>query len=212
MKKAAPLDWNILKADAHPLKETVLTLPNVISCIRILLTPVFVWAMIAGRQDKALIVFAAACVTDALDGLTARVFNVRSSLGLILDPMGDKLLLTAGFVMLTIPALSKPYCLPLWLTVVCIGRDILIVIAAVAISIVRGATIFRPSFIGKTATVIQVTTLFTVLAANSLGRHFGILPALFHAAGAVTIISGVSYLIREFGHIKAWRASRRAAG
>ncbi len=87
-------------------RSEVFTLPNLLSLSRILLTPVFVWMMVQKRPWAAFIVFLAAGATDALDGFTARMLHLKSTLGLWLDPVGDKVLLTSAFVVLTLPALG----------------------------------------------------------------------------------------------------------
>lgn len=182
----------------------VWTVPNLLSLLRILLAPVFIWAMAARRPKEALLIFVAASLTDFLDGFTARIFKLKSRLGLWLDPVGDKILLTSAFVMLTIPGLAAPNSLPFSLTAVCIGRDVLIAVAATWIRFSRGPTVFKPRLLGKTSTVVQFTTLLAVMAANSLGRTVSPLPWLYYAAGLVTCLSGFDYAFYEMRRQKAF--------
>jgi cardiolipin synthase len=185
-------------------ENRVWTVPNLLSLLRILLTPVFIWAMVARRPKEALLVFVAASLTDALDGFTARVFKLKSRLGLWLDPVGDKILLTAAFVTLTIPGLAAPNSIPFSLTAICIGRDVLIAAAAALIRSSRGPTVFKPRLLGKTSTVVQFSTLLAVTAANSLGRTVAPLPWLYYAAGIVTCLSGFDYAFYEARRQKAF--------
>jgi len=174
-------------------KAGITALPNLITSLRVVLVPLFILMMVGKKHEEAMFVFAAACLTDAFDGLTARAFNMRSTLGIWLDPIADKLLLTSAFVVLAIPSLSYPYRIPVWLAVVCIGRDFLIGAAVLTINLAKGLTTFRPSLIGKTTTVVQVVTLFLVLAANSYGNDFGLLPEMYYLTGLITLASAVFY-------------------
>ena len=82
------------------------TTANQLTLLRMLLIPAFVILVIYGELGWALIVFATAGITDALDGLIARRSGQKTSLGAWLDPMADKLLLVSTFVVLTVPGLG----------------------------------------------------------------------------------------------------------
>ncbi len=174
----------------------VWTLPNVLSMARILLTPVFIWAMILRRPWLALGLFLLASATDALDGYTARHFHLKSNLGLWLDPAGDKILLTAAFVVLTLPRLGEPDVLPLWLTAIVVGRDVLLAVGALVYIGIRGRTVFRPTLVGKASTVSAVATIFAVLLANALGERPAFLPWLYVLTAVLAGSSGVQYVGR----------------
>jgi cardiolipin synthase len=173
----------------------IFTLPNILSLTRVLLTPVFVWAVILRKPWFAFGLFLLAGVTDALDGFTARVFRLKTNIGLWLDPLGDKILLTAAFVCLTIPHLAAPNFLPLWLTGVCVGRDVLIALGALIYVLVRGRTVFRPSLVGKASTILQVMTLLAVLLANALRTSPRVLFWLYILTAALTALAGIPYII-----------------
>ena len=107
-----------------------MTLPNLISIFRILLVPVFLVFITNNRFLAGLMIFVLAGISDGADGLVARLFNQKSRLGSILDPLADKFLLVAAFV-----ALAGMNIIPLWLTLLVITRDFLILLGAnVAIS------------------------------------------------------------------------------
>lgn len=186
---SAPLDGPARRAR----RPEILLLPNLISLARIALAPVFVVLTIQGKTWPAFWVFLVAGATDALDGFAARTLKQKSDLGLWLDPMGDKVLLTAAFVVLTIPALAQPTTLPLWLTGLCIGRDTAIALGAIIILALRGVRTFKPGLIGKASTIMQVLLIYIVLFLNATGRTHGALRWLFLLTAALAAASWVQY-------------------
>ena len=78
--------------------------------------PFFVLAVLDGRTRDSLVIFFVAGISDLLDGFTARLLHVRSRLGMLLDPAGDKLLMTASYIILTMPGVARPNTIPLGLT------------------------------------------------------------------------------------------------
>jgi cardiolipin synthase len=170
-------------------------IPNLLSLSRVVLTPVLLWAMSLHRPWTAFAVFLAAGMTDALDGFTARTFRLKTSLGIWLDPLGDKILLTATFIALSIPAWSTPNTLPLWLTGICIGRDVLIASGAAVVLSVRGRTTFPPTLLGKAVTIGQVFVLLAVLFLNARAASPAWLSWCYRAVGGLTCLSGVQYTI-----------------
>ncbi|MEJ7618909.1 MAG: CDP-alcohol phosphatidyltransferase family protein [Pyrinomonadaceae bacterium] len=113
------------------MSSRVITWPNVLTVVRMVLTPVFASLLFYGRFGMALAVFVLAGVTDGLDGVLARRFDQRSQLGRILDPIADKLLLVTSFIVLSLPAISpqpmpRHFPIPFWVTAAVISRDIFI--------------------------------------------------------------------------------------
>ena len=143
-----------------------LTLANQLTLLRIILIPAFVLLLIYGKLGAALVVFVIAGVTDALDGLIARLARQGTSLGAWLDPMADKLLLVSTFVVLTIPSIPMVNHLPVWLTVTVISRDIVIVGVVAIVNLAVGPRTFRPSLLGKAATAAFIVTSVVVLYFN----------------------------------------------
>jgi cardiolipin synthase len=174
-------------------RSELFTLPNLLSLSRILLTPVFIAMMVQKRPWASFIVFLAAGATDALDGFTARWLKLRSTVGLWLDPLGDKVLLTAAFIVLTIPGLAQPNTLPLWLTLVCVGRDVAIGLGALVIIVLRGKRSFPPTLAGKASTVCQVFMLYDLLYVNAMGRTPASLIWLYALTAFLAIGSFVQY-------------------
>jgi len=174
------------------------TLPNLLTLSRILLVPVFLWMMLEEKPVEAFLVFLLAGLTDVLDGLAARLRHQRSRLGLWLDPAADKILLTAAFVLLGLPGLSKPNAIPFRIVLIVIGRDVLIAIAALLLMRLKGQKAFYPTLMGKVSTVSQISTVLVVLILNSLGRTSSILSWFYDATLAATIFSGVQYATKAF--------------
>ena len=143
-----------------------LTIANQLTLLRIMLIPAFVLLVIYGNLGAALVVFVVAGVTDALDGLIARMTGQGTSLGAWLDPMADKLLLVSTFVVLTVPSIPMTNHLPLWLTISVLSRDVVIVAVVAIVNLAVGRRTFRPSLLGKAATATFMVTSVAVMYFN----------------------------------------------
>jgi cardiolipin synthase len=176
--------------------ERFWTVPNFFSMLRIFLIPVFLYMLLQNRILHALIVFLFASITDVLDGMTARIWDQKTKIGGLLDPAADKLLMTTAVIILSIPSVSHPNTIPLWLTVAIIGRDVAIVSAAFVMYKWRGHTKFPPSLTGKASTVCQMGVILCVLLLNVLERTSAFLLWLYILTFALTIISGFGYGLR----------------
>ena len=174
-------------------KSELWAVPNLLSLSRIVLTPVFLYVMSLRRPWTAFAVFLVAGTTDALDGYAARTLRLKTNLGIWLDPLGDKILLTATFIALSIPAWSSPNTLPLWLTGICIGRDVLIASGAAVVLAGRGRMTFPPTLLGKIVTICQVFVLLAVLLFNGLVASPSWLIWLYRVTAVLTCFSGVQY-------------------
>jgi cardiolipin synthase (CMP-forming) len=175
-------------------KELILP-PNLLTLCRILLVPVFVRMMLAGRARDAFLVFLLAGLTDVLDGLAARLRHQKSRLGLWLDPLADKLLLTSAFVLLGLTQFSRPNAIPLTVVFIVIGRDICIAAGALILLLWKRQKAFFPTLLGKVSTVTQVLTILAVLVLNARGTAFPLLSWAYDATLVATIASGVQYFI-----------------
>jgi cardiolipin synthase len=172
-----------------------LTLANQLTILRIMLIPAFVLLTVYGYLGAALLVFLTAGVTDALDGLIARVTSQRTSLGAWLDPMADKLLLVT-FVVLTLPQIQLTNHVPLWLTVLIISRDIVIVGVVAIVNLAAGPRTFRPSFWGKLATATYIIASVVFMYYNWLRVDSPIVDAAVWTALTLTLISSGDYFFR----------------
>ncbi|MGH7964744.1 MAG: CDP-alcohol phosphatidyltransferase family protein [Candidatus Binatia bacterium] len=173
---------------------SVLTLPNVVTLLRIGAIPVFLILLTDNQYTAALVVFLLAGATDSLDGALARLTNSHTALGAYIDPLADKLLLVSSFVILAFLGF-----IPRWLAILVISRDVIILLGFVVLFFVTGHSIaVRPSFIGKASTFFQLLTVTLTLASlHNPAWHF---PFLWYSVlaltGGTTVISGVQYLSR----------------
>ena len=178
------------------MSEPILTLANQLTLLRLLLIPAFVLCVVYGRFGWALVAFAVAGLTDALDGLVARRANQRTSLGAWLDPAADKLLLVTTFIVLTLPNLGLPNRVPLWLTVLVISRDVAIVLTVAIVNLAIGPRTFRPSPLGKAATALFIVTGVVVMFFNYLGVTSPVVDWFVWASLVITVASSLDYVWR----------------
>jgi cardiolipin synthase len=177
------------------MSERIFTIPNLFTFLRIGLIPLFLYYMIQNNPRKALIVFFIAASTDFLDGIAARALKQKSKIGALLDPAGDKLLMMAAMIALSIPSLSSPNVVPIWLTVFVIGRDLYIVAGSWVVYKRTRHTTFTPTFVGKMSTVCQMSILLLVLFFNTINSAQPNLSWLYLLTLLLTIISGIQYTL-----------------
>ena len=167
---------------------STLTAANQLTLLRMLLIPAFVILVVYGYQGHALLVFATAGLTDALDGLIARRAGQKTSLGAWLDPMADKLLLVSAFLVLTWPGLGLANQLPIWLTVLIISRDVVIVLTVLVVNLAIGPRTFRPSVFGKVATAIYILTAVVAMFFNYRGYHSSVVLLFVYASDRKSVV------------------------
>jgi len=178
--------------------STILTIPNILTFMRMGLIPVFVSLVYYGYSKWALAIFLIAGISDGIDGFLARKFKQESELGTIIDPIADKLLMTVAFVILTLPNVLPPtrhLPIPFWVTASVLGRDVLIISVAAAINIITGFRGFQPSFWGKVSTLVQVIGISLVMLAAVTGYTF-FLPTTYFIIVLLVVISGVHYVFQ----------------
>lgn len=190
----------------------VFTLANILTFLRMALIPVFAMMLVYGRWDWALIAFTVAGVSDGIDGFAARRMKQESELGTIIDPIADKLLMTTAFVMLTIPSVMGPPLdhlpVPFWVTATVIGRDVMIIAVAGAINVMTGFRGFKPSWLGKASTFVQVVAVILILFAAVFPYRRGLyLPTVYVVVAAFAVFSGIHYI---FHVARLMRADERA--
>lgn len=194
----------------------ILTVANVLTFLRMALIPIFAMLMIYGHEGWALIVFASAGLSDGIDGFLARTLKQESELGTIIDPIADKLLMTTAFIILSIPAVFGPHPprhLPVepYVTIVVIGRDILIIAVAGAISLMTGFRGFKPSWLGKASTFVQVFGVIAILIAAVYPQLRGFyLPTVYITVAFFAVVSGIHYVFQVAGLMKADAAKKNS--
>ncbi len=165
-----------------------MTVPNMITILRVLLVPIFIIYMLQDRGLASLIIFLAAGVSDALDGLVARIFHQKSNLGAYLDPLADKLLLITAYLTLAIYKMVPP-----WLTVLIISRDVIILLGVLILYMANFPVKIRPAFLSKVTTCLQVSAVLVVLSEGYVNLQF-LKTLSFWLAGIFTIASGLQYI------------------
>ncbi len=169
--------------------KSAMTVPNLITTIRIILVPIFIIYLLDDRFLEALCVFVIAGISDGVDGLIARVFNQKSRLGAFLDPLADKILLVAAFVVLAVQGH-----IPSWLAVIVISRDVLILLGVLILFLSQENLQIRPSIFSKITTCLQLGAVFLVLAKNHFQLFSEYMLPIYWLTAIMTIISGLHYI------------------
>lgn len=133
-------------------------IPNILTVLRVLATPVILHRIWERDLDVALILFFVSGMTDTIDGTLARNYGWTSKFGAFIDPIADKTLLVGVFLVL-----GMRNFVPLWLVWMVIGRDFCILFAALVLKFTGRLTEFPPSVFGKLSTLIQLLTAGAVL-------------------------------------------------
>jgi len=185
-----------------------MNLANVLTSFRILIIPflvVIIFSNFRGREILAASLFAAAWLTDWLDGLWARKNRRISALGQLLDPTADKLLVVSVLICLVELGAVKA-----WMAVIIIGRE-LAVSGFRAIAASRGVTI-PASMMGKIKMAVESATLtLLLLGEKHLGPLFPVARAGLWLAVAVSLFSGLEYYLKYLPRITSGRASPSAS-
>ena len=172
-----------------PLKA----LPNLISMARMLAVPVMVWLILSDRMTAAFWIFVGAGISDAIDGYLAKRLDARSILGSYLDPLADKLLLIAIYLLL-----GREGHIPVWLVVLVIARDAALLGGSLLVVRSDRRSAMRPLLVSKLNTSLQIVLAALVLAGLGLGwPDIGIgRDILVYAVAVTTLASGSAYLWR----------------
>ena len=176
---------------AQPSLGQLLKTPNLLTLCRLFLIPIFLALLSKHRFTYALYVFILAAITDSLDGTVARWSGTRTELGAFLDPFADKLLLLSSFVVLTIDEV-----IPGWIFSVVVIRDVVIVFGYFMIAFFTGERMpVRPSYLGKTCTVLQLACIIGALLRFDL--YYSVYwYGLLYATVLTTALSGIHYAYR----------------
>jgi cardiolipin synthase (CMP-forming) len=173
--------------------------PNLLTLLRICLAPFLVAAILENRFEVGFILFLAAGLTDALDGVLARLLKQRTVLGQYLDPVADKILLSTLFLVLMHEGL-----MPVRVTVLVFGRDVCILLVSAILYAAAGRREFQPSIFGKANTLAQVLAVAVVIL-NRLTQAAWVVDLRVFALWAtmvLTVVSGLHY---------AWIAAHKSA-
>jgi cardiolipin synthase (CMP-forming) len=167
-----------------------LNLPNLVTALRIVLTPVVIRDVLAGEYRRALAVFFFAGITDLLDGIAARRMGSSTQAGAYLDPIADKILMSGAFI-----ALAVANTVPVWFVCLVFLRDIGILAGVGVIMLLTGERKFPPSLWGKWSTGLQIAAALSWMVRNAFPGPFpdAASTALLWISAALTAISGLHY-------------------
>ncbi|MDQ6799631.1 MAG: CDP-diacylglycerol--glycerol-3-phosphate 3-phosphatidyltransferase [Acidobacteriota bacterium] len=187
-------DGTALRAVPTPQPENVRNeiwnLPNSLTLLRIFLVPLLVVVLLTKFSDfVGLAIFLVAAITDYFDGYFARRLNKTTRLGALLDPIADKLLMSAAFISLVELGLAKA-----WMVVIIIGREFA-VSGLRSIAAQRGVTI-AASPLGKTKMVTQVIAISLLIVAYELGEFRFTSEIAIWLVMLFALVSGVDYFIK----------------
>jgi cardiolipin synthase (CMP-forming) len=166
-----------------------ISIPNILTLVRILLTPVFVILLLRDMFSTALLVFAVAGISDGLDGLIARYMNQRTTLGSYLDPAADKLLLISAFIAMAVLGI-----IPDWLMVIVITRDVVIVLGLAILTLTEKKYEIKPTLDSKCTTAIQILMIFVSLYDPVHTQLAMLHPVLLWGTAVITTLSGLHYI------------------
>ena len=181
--------------------------PNRITITRILLIGPFVVCLLNLHEPGwgwlrwlAVVIFALMSISDWLDGFLARRLHDESQLGKFLDPLADKLLVTAAVIILCVRGIhdadsDRLVGLPNWVAVVAIAKDLIVFIGFVTIRMLTGRTFISPRALGKLTTTFQLCMVLCVLLWLDLPAWLSRLPqVLWWTASAAAALSALDYI------------------
>ncbi|MBN8873623.1 MAG: CDP-alcohol phosphatidyltransferase family protein [Rhodospirillales bacterium] len=168
----------------------LVTLPNVITFMRLCAVPASCWLVVERQFDFAFYLFVAAGLSDAVDGWLARRMGGGNMVGAVLDPVADKALLVTMYV--TLAAVNV---LPDWLAILVVFRDLVIVGGILVLGILGHHVAIRPLLVSKLNTTLQIGLVAAALAVSGFGLQVPLLiTALVWAVAVSTLVSGAAYV------------------
>lgn len=171
------------------LGTATFTLPNVITMLRLCAVPAAVWLVLRGEFLAAFWLFAAAAISDAVDGWLARRSG-PTRLGAVIDPLADKALLVSMYV-----TLAVVHVLPDWLAILVVFRDVVIVGGVLMLFVLGSPVAIRPLPVSKLNTLLQGVLVAAVVLMAGLGLDWPVLAtALVWVVAASTLVSLGAYL------------------
>jgi len=158
--------------------------------MRLFIIPFLVIEILDGHYGTSLALFVLAGISDALDGLLARLLSQKTTLGQYLDPIADKLLLSTLFVVLTHVGM-----IPQYVTVLVFSRDVGILLISTLLFMTNALRDFRPSLFGKINTLVQILALLVVLCQKVfVWEHLAMLrEVLVRAIAVLAPLSAAQY-------------------
>jgi cardiolipin synthase len=186
--------------------DKIFTIPNSFTMLRVVLLPAILWSILNEHFNWALWMMVAAGISDGIDGYLARLWNQRTTFGMYLDPIADKLLLSSSFLVL-----SMVDEVPWMVTGMVLFRDVAITITVVTLVLTTSLRKFPPNMLGKVNTVVQLMAVYAVmldLVYRGQLLHYSRL-GLVWLTPALVWASGLQYTYRM---IRKVARERKASG
>lgn len=174
-----------------------MNLPNKLTMFRVVLIPVFIVVLMSGLIAEpasryiAVVIFCVASFTDYLDGHIARKYNLVTNFGKFMDPLADKLLVSAAMI-----CMIELGMLPAWVVIIIISREF--IITGFRLIAAEGGLVIAASWWGKIKTVTQMAMIILMLLGvnNVIGTILVVLATIF------TVVSGVDYIVKNIAVLK----------
>lgn len=182
-----------------------LSLPNLISILRLLMVPLIVSLMLGKDYELAFAMFVIAGLSDAVDGYIANRFDMKTTLGAYLDPIADKALLVSVYVTLGVQGQLAQL-----LVTLVVARDLMIVGAVILSWVIGHPLRIAPLMLSKINTAAQIilaAVMLAVLGFQPEWQQVGIYGQWI--VGATTILSGLAYFFAWFASITAWERANQ---
>jgi cardiolipin synthase (CMP-forming) len=178
----------------------IITISNILTCLRIGLIPSIVLNMLAQQWSQAFVLFTVAAFTDILDGFCARYFQQETILGSYLDPLADKLLFIACYTALLYSTSSE---IPVFFVFFVLIKELILILASFYLGLVRKIIIIKPTFMGKFTTFIQTCFLWYIFIAQTHIYSSRMCAQLF----VIIIVACMALALGEYGYLgyKQWR-------
>jgi CDP-diacylglycerol--glycerol-3-phosphate 3-phosphatidyltransferase len=196
------------------------TWPMGMTMLRLLLLPVFLYLLLLdvntpGHQYRwwAVGIFAVMAITDKLDGYLARKLKQTSKMGMLLDPLADKLLIVSSVLVLSFDwAAPSGFTIPWYVAVIVYAKDVVVAAGSLALLSLIGKVTITPRLLGKLATVVQLAMVIATLIAPDLQRLSGpfargLIRSLWLIVAIVTAAAAVDYFVqgcRQFSREERW--------
>jgi cardiolipin synthase (CMP-forming) len=176
-----------------------LTIPNVLTFVRILMTPFILIDLSQGRYLAGGWMFGGAAFTDVLDGGFARRFGAQSTLGQYFDPIADKILLSSIYI-----GLAMGGAVPLWIVVLIFARDLWILALSAIALLLTDFRQLQPSLWGKASTFFQIMAAVAVMGARAYDSTWflRISTALLGGVVVLAVVSGADYALRGIVYLR----------
>lgn len=174
-----------------------MNIPNILTLIRVLLVPVFGYYLYNEQFEVAIIIFISACITDVLDGVIARKFNLITSFGKLADPFADKAIQITALTIL-----SMKNIIPLSVFIIVLAKEIFMVLGGIVVY-KKVKFVVQANWYGKMTTVIFSIAIVVIIIIYScrMGGFSDVLIKIFVSLAVMSTLFSFSMYINEFKNL-----------